>query len=197
MTNIRKTYAEVMEEVANLSWSLMDPEQKATVAKHIGKKIGDVTRDGVKLTWATFAKSLGTSGDAIRKAAQRAEGPRTRADGLTQAQASTVRSVKALPASVKREIVKTALLDDPDVFTDKAVRAAAAQSVHAAFKPKPASSAPPRYTQTYADIALSKGIQFAAALQEARAHNSFTDAQEGELDEIVGSILDAYKGANV
>lgn len=70
---IRQTYAEVMEEVANISWAVMDSEQHAIVAVKLKKRIGQETSDGVKLTWAIYGRALGASAKALESAAQRAQ----------------------------------------------------------------------------------------------------------------------------
>ena len=109
---------------------------------------------------------------------------------------AVVETVPELPAKAKRDMVKSELMDDPDVFGDKGVRHAAALAVTAAVAPR-LTKPEKRYTSTYADVAIAKGIEFAAALETARRERSFTASQERELDEIVGSILDAYKGVEV
>jgi hypothetical protein len=99
---LKQSYAEVMEEVANVSWQLMDAEQHATVATHLGKKVGKTTSDGVLLTWDVFGKALGTSGKALEMAAYRAkEGPSS-----TESQKAAERHARRIARTNPEAIIK-------------------------------------------------------------------------------------------
>jgi hypothetical protein len=112
---IRKTWAEILEGGFKTLWVTMDDDQKLKLVRYVKGFIGKTTSDGVRMTWDRFGSAVGSTGKALSEHYRRSEAKSTalRANGLTPAEASTVRSAKTVLRD-RPEIIHE-LLSDPEI----------------------------------------------------------------------------------
>jgi hypothetical protein len=109
MAQIGKTWAEVLESVVQhgLPWQAMADDQKISYARAAKRYIGDVTADGVRLTWDRLGEAVMTTGDAVKSYFRRSETGNIRSSTATPIEVRRVKSDIAKPGVVDK------LLADP------------------------------------------------------------------------------------